>query len=424
MDENNLDNQGSLDKEKIEQLEKEVENIGNKPAQKMSSQPSQPVQQPEAFGPPPPVVPEDTSSQGLKKSKGILWTALSLLLLAIVGAGAYYLSSRETAPALVSIPSLTQTPIPTLDPTADWKAYVDNGQKYSFSFPPNWVLSTGNPNQLFNYDPETAPGRNFDPELDKDKVKIEIYTSSKTYGSLEAFAIEQEKISEEIRGEPVERDYETIFIDDQRALKAIGDFPAGVKPLIIYIQNPSTKLMHTFVAMPRYDIHAKVVDQILATFEFTEATLSTTDWKTYTSAKYGFLVKYPSEWKILEVPNEKYQTETDEVWFESSTFPSPDSGARADVVFRITSVDPSANWQPQYFDNYKSEVYQAGEVTGTKISGTNKIGLFKEVAVIIKVGDSYIQALADRESESLSYFDQILSTFKFIEVAPSATATP
>ena len=34
------------------------------------------------------------------------------------------------------------------------------------------ILNQGNPNQLYNYDIKTAPGRSFDPEEDREKIKL------------------------------------------------------------------------------------------------------------------------------------------------------------------------------------------------------------------------------------------------------------
>jgi len=104
MDENNPVNQGSLEKQKLEQLENELENIENKTTQETSPQPNQPVQQPETFQPISPTVPESTSPQALKKSKGVLWIGIILLILSLVGVGAYYLGSRNTTPTSSSTP--------------------------------------------------------------------------------------------------------------------------------------------------------------------------------------------------------------------------------------------------------------------------------------------------------------------------------
>ncbi|RLC32694.1 hypothetical protein DRH13_01335 [Candidatus Woesebacteria bacterium] len=96
MDENNPVNQGSLDKQKLEQLGKEMGDIKNETDQEIPPQLSQPIQQPSTSQPVSPTVPEDTSSQGLKKSKGILWIGIILLILSLVGVGAYYLGFRNS----------------------------------------------------------------------------------------------------------------------------------------------------------------------------------------------------------------------------------------------------------------------------------------------------------------------------------------
>jgi hypothetical protein len=49
-----------------------------------------------------------------------------------------------------------------------------------------------------------------------------------------------------------------------------------------------------------------LVSQIFATFKFT-APVSTADWKTFTSMKYGFSIKYPTDWEFI---NEENQTST------------------------------------------------------------------------------------------------------------------
>ena len=90
-------NQEPLEKQKLEQLENELENIGKKTTQEISSQPNQPVQQKDVSQPVSPILPEEPKPQGLGKSKGILWIGIALLVLALVGVGAYYFGSRNDA---------------------------------------------------------------------------------------------------------------------------------------------------------------------------------------------------------------------------------------------------------------------------------------------------------------------------------------
>jgi len=96
-------NQEPLEKQKLEQLENELENIGKNTTQEIPSQPNQPVQQTNAPQPISPILSEESEPQGLGKSKGILWIGITLLVLALVGVGAYYIGSRNAT----STPSTT-----------------------------------------------------------------------------------------------------------------------------------------------------------------------------------------------------------------------------------------------------------------------------------------------------------------------------
>lgn len=135
-------------------------------------------------------------------------------------------------------------------------------------------------------------------------------------------------------------------------------------------------------------------------------------WQTYTSAKYHFAIDYPPGWQFLEVPNSDYPTESDQVWFTSDGFPPPQTGARADIVLIFTADDPSPNWQSQYFDDYHLEGILIGGESAVKISGINKESGYKEIVVITKLGDNYIQALPNHSSASLEYFDAVMLSLR------------
>lgn len=97
MAEENKVNQESLEKQKIEQLENELESIDKGANQEVPPKSGQPIQQPDTSQPESPILSEEPKSQGLGKSKGILWIGIVLLILSLVGVGAYYLGSRNTA---------------------------------------------------------------------------------------------------------------------------------------------------------------------------------------------------------------------------------------------------------------------------------------------------------------------------------------
>ncbi|KKQ53021.1 hypothetical protein A2865_02730 [Candidatus Woesebacteria bacterium RIFCSPHIGHO2_01_FULL_39_17] len=209
----------------------------------------------------------------LEFDEKILTYTLLFAIIVIIGLGIFlgkkgYQPSKKLSDK--SLPTKTLSPTPTTNLYSDeisggWKTYTDNLERYSYSYPLNWKLSRGNPNQIYNYSSEESSNGDFNPALDEDKIKIEIYTSSKPYSSLEEFLSEQEKLWEF----EFEREYEETFINNQRALKTRASFSVGFNTvLLVFLQNPSTKKVHSFSAMPRYDVNKEIIDQILSTFRF------------------------------------------------------------------------------------------------------------------------------------------------------------
>jgi hypothetical protein len=148
-------------------------------------------------------------------------------------------------------------------------------------------------------------------------------------------------------------------------------------------------------------------------------------WETYTSAKYQFTIQFPSIWQVIELPTPEHPTITDQVWFVRDTLPQPQTGSRADIVLIFTQEDPFPSWEPQYFDDYQSDAYWLGDIQGRRISGTNKESKFSEIIVLAKIGDYYIQALPNHGQTSLEYFDQVISSIRFVraEVTPPPPST-
>jgi len=139
----------------------------------------------------------------------------------------------------------------------------------------------------------------------------------------------------------------------------------------------------------------------------------TWNWNTYTHHKYHFSIDYPVGWNVMDVPNAKYPSEVDQVWFTQTSFPATESGARPEISLLITPDDPSPNWGARFFDNYKSEMIELQNIQATRISGMNKESHANEIVIIIQIEEYYIQALPNHSLESLRYFDQVMQTFNF-----------
>ena len=143
-------------------------------------------------------------------------------------------------------------------------------------------------------------------------------------------------------------------------------------------------------------------------------------WQTYTNAKYHFTIQYPSDWQVLELPTTEYLTATDQVWFVSETLPQPQTDSRADIVLIFTREDHSPDWESKYFDDYLSEPLWLGDVKVKRISGVNKESRLPEIVILAEIGDYYLQALPNHGAASLEYFDQVISSMRFVQ----AEATP
>jgi hypothetical protein len=211
------------------------------------------------------------------KSSPILWVVIGVaILIAGVGiglaVGKYFqpvsssTSVSITPSPLISSPSPSTAPVEEGDQIGSWETHQDIKGKYQFSYPSNMILNQGNPNQLYNYDIKTAPGRSFDPEEDREKIKIEIYTTPEIYESLNKYLEQQKAQARDLYGDETSNRYETISLGGQKAIKSVSNIDP--MSIVIFVLNPTTKQVHSIAVMPRYDIHKTIVDQILSTFKF------------------------------------------------------------------------------------------------------------------------------------------------------------
>lgn len=148
---------------------------------------------------------------------------------------------------------------------------------------------------------------------------------------------------------------------------------------------------------------------------------STPGWQIYNNQKHNFSLEYPLGWQVKELPAADYAMDHDEVWFAAGEFPPTNTDARPDVLLIVTKQNPSAQWTPDYFDNYQSETVQLGQGIATRVSGVNKESLYEETVLIMKVNEIYLQALPGKSKEASEFFDRILAS---LEPEPEAVPIP
>jgi hypothetical protein len=134
----------------------------------MNPQTTQPTQltsvapEPVVPNPTQPVPPVPTKSRS--KLPFVLGGIIVLGIVGVLGVVGVKNFSNSKAPATIQ-PTISPIPTPTIDPTVDWKTYINSEYGYSFQYPQDWKFSFTKP-QNFKY-PSVAILSKDDPSQPK-----------------------------------------------------------------------------------------------------------------------------------------------------------------------------------------------------------------------------------------------------------------
>lgn len=157
---------------------------------------------------------------------------------------------------------------------------------------------------------------------------------------------------------------------------------------------------------------------------------NTSNWKTYTSSAIGVEFKYPPDWKITTFPNNSRM-----ILMISSTVPTDKFGVPNDenspgyirvIYFVCEELSTKENIPCDTFDQLaantkydlqpktiKETSVTISEKQGTQISGVSKYEGFRKYT-FFSAGE-YQQSVVTYHAETEAIYDQILSTFKFLD---------
>ncbi len=179
----------------------------------------------------------------------------------------------------------------------------------------------------------------------------------------------------------------------------------------VYVNNKATKEKNDLNAQIT-DLQSKVTS-LQTTASATTSTSATAadetaSWKTYTNDKYGFSFKYPNTY-----------TATDEL--EKNTTSVPER--KLSIKSNTSTMDLYVN--PDGFGPFFPDVQYAMDYTGGKIKSTKTISSdenskdSRTLAVgNLTVGSNeylYFFYMEDSDTQPLTEFDKILTTFKFTQ---------
>ncbi len=173
---------------------------------------------------------------------------------------------------------------------------------------------------------------------------------------------------------------------------------------------------------PRSDFYRTTHNQILSTFRFVEptVTIDSAGQKVYRNQKYGYEVKFPKNWSIKQCDPDNvhlsYEDLTSLLCATGGSLPlsiviypgaSSNFGEVTDVLFHSLI-------------NANKEDAIIGGTKALKISGTSRpddylAGKKSQIVLFLRNNDFYQIYYNEFDRDFSATFDQILSTFRFVE---------
>ena len=211
------------------------------------------------------------------KTLAIGFTIVSFII--AIGVGGYILGTRnnqslqdrvnEQNPVIFPTQGTVDgnKPLPSTlpnksDETANWKTY--NFSYLSIKLPEGWkAQNEGNPIQLINYDIASAAGRDFNPDLDKGKLKIEVYKTE--FG---------DNIRRYLDGVKAERYQKGLGDARWEEKKITVDGLPGIwvktssSGFVVYTQASNSEKIISIAFALDFDNYQNIANQILSTFRF------------------------------------------------------------------------------------------------------------------------------------------------------------
>lgn len=249
-------------------------------------------------------------------SKSFIIALATILAALLVTAGLWLMFNRELV--LQKPQSQNQTAVVGLINTSGWKTHINERYNFEFQYPKDLIVAEIADNTTSILTDLTEPGLFI--SVDKEPYTL---LFQGTWGFV---PYSQAKSSKIIFTENVVENG-TSFIKDYWLIRSAGDDSCLIAVVYntknngeyysIYRGTSVNQKTLGFSCSAGETINVKVLQEILAsidniqdiillnqlvsTFKFTPPIqLNMVDWRTYTNSEYGFEIKYPKDWRVLD----------------------------------------------------------------------------------------------------------------------------
>ncbi|OQA93273.1 MAG: hypothetical protein BWY24_00564 [Microgenomates group bacterium ADurb.Bin219] len=372
-------------------------------------------------GGPTPIVPPTVPPQ---KSSKILLIFLGVLIILAVGVAAFFLGKKSNNQRTVTPPAVSTISKPTLtsDPTANWKTYTNTKYGFEIKYYPELNPSEDNgEDKIINFSTGMA-------NISHSQYGFSIRILAKsTTESL------KEEIVNSLAKAPMPSKIES---EEEKSFNNITWKKFNYKKFVTTDYYDMTTAV-TINNQYSYEIVAAAgdIDQILSTFKFLSSD-ETANWKTYTNSVEKFSFKYPQSWFLKEsssmiqifnydvdkAPGRSYDPVRDGNLFKVEVFLDNKFSNLTEWFENEKNTPDQSNDLPKEFLNIKNIFVSSQEGLFFELKSSMTDSLVGVATFKLPQG-SLVHFWGGLNYEgNKNYFDQILSTFKFLDQASDPTA--
>jgi hypothetical protein len=334
----------------------------------------------------------------------ILWLIIGVLMfVVVVGSIAWWEEMKKQSSYSPSVRELEEM--------ANWKTHTDTELGFEFRYPSDWKVEASSEldtrNFMVSVADEKLRGFNvFSVDVTKN-ISLNSWIQKNEPKNPDGGTLVTKKSDITFLGLPAKE--WIVFRFDHNTREIVFEKDKSVFHIKYEKEDPNIE---------NFEDYLKASEQVLSTFKFTG--LSTFNWKTYTNTEYGFEFKYPNNWSVKNENGGVGLTGPELAELQANN----EIEIRAfDIGIFIKNTNQSAddyskNIDKGWYESYKSKTkIKIDSRDAIKYSDVDaKVAHFPLIAIFIQDKNRIVQIHMEYGDDAeRQIFDQILSTFKFVD---------